>query len=77
MPCAFARIIDTVLSKFNREAVKRAFMHTGYEAFNNLTGKEFKIAKPPRNFRINLFYQKKTLYAGRLLCVGLLFLESL
>ena len=77
MPGAFARIIDTVFSKLNRKAVKRAFMHTGDEAFNNLAGQKFKIAKPPRNFRINLFYQKKTLYAGRKLFVSLLFLESL
>ncbi len=77
MPGAFARIIYTVLRKFNRKAVKRAFVHTGNEAFNNLTGQKFKISKPSRNFRINLFYQKKTLCAGRLLIVGLLFLESL
>ena len=34
-----------MLSKFNRETMKRAFMQARYETFNHLPGKKFQVFK--------------------------------
>jgi hypothetical protein len=43
----FAVIVQPVLGKLNRKAMKRTLVQAGYKTLNNLPGKQFKIGQLP------------------------------